>query len=355
MFEALTPALPVIWAVIIAVAVAMYVFMDGFDLGIGVLFPGFKVGEERDAAMNSIAPVWDGNETWLVLGGGGLLAAFPLAYAVVLPALYAPLIAMLLGLVFRGVAFEFRWRDPRHRRAWDAGFTFGSIVAAFAQGVTLGALVQGIPVEGRAYAGGWFDWLTPFSLLTGVAIVVGYALLGATWLIWKTAGPVHADARRYARWLLPVFALLVAAVSLYTPFLEGQYWRRWFAFPGLLVTIPMPLLVALATWKLWAALKRDEAVAPEGGTLATFADASAFGWTLALFALSMIGLGISIWPDVVPGRISIWDAAAPPDAQIFMLIGVVVLLPLILGYTAWSYWVFRGKVDASGGYHTHDH
>jgi cytochrome d ubiquinol oxidase subunit II len=345
----------VIWAVIIAVAIAMYVFMDGFDLGIGILFPGFRVGEERDAAMNSIAPVWDGNETWLVLGGGGLLAAFPLAYAVVLPALYAPLIAMLLGLVFRGVAFEFRWRDPNHRRRWDAGFTLGSVVAAFAQGIVLGALVQGIAISGRAYSGGWFDWLTPFSLLTGVALVIGYALLGATWLVWKTTGRVQDDARRYARRLLPLFALVVAAVSAYTPFLEGKYWERWFASPGVFVAVPMPLLVTLATWRLWSALRREPARHMGRDDPAPFADGAALGWTLVLFALSMAGLGISIWPDAVPGRISIWQAAAPADSQLFMLAGVAVLLPVILGYTAWAYWVFRGKVDAQGGYHSHDH
>ena len=188
--------LTVIWACIIAFSVAAYVVMDGFDLGIGILFPGFKVGGERDMAMNSIAPVWDGNETWLVLGGGGLMAAFPLAYAIILPALYAPLTAMLLGLVFRGVAFEFRWRDPDHRRLWDFGFCAGSLLATFAQGVTLGALLQGVTVVGRAYGGGWWEWLTPFSLLTGFSLIIGYALLGSSWLIWENAW--RASGRRTA-------------------------------------------------------------------------------------------------------------------------------------------------------------
>ena len=236
--------LTIVWAVIIAFAVAMYVVMDGFDLGIGILFPAFRVGSERDQAMNAIAPVWDGNETWLVLGGGGLMAAFPLAYAIVLPALYAPLIAMLLGLIFRGVAFEFRWRDPAHRKFWDAGFCLGSLVATFAQGVTLGALLQGITIEGRAYAGGWWEWLSGFSLLTGLSLVVAYALLGATWLIWKTEGALHDDARRYATWLLPAFLACVGAVSLATPFLEAQYHQRWFEWPGLIFTAIMPLAFA---------------------------------------------------------------------------------------------------------------
>jgi cytochrome d ubiquinol oxidase subunit II len=329
--------LTVIWAFVIAFAIAMYVVMDGFDLGIGILFPAFRVGSERDTAMNAIAPVWDGNETWLVLGGGGLMAAFPLAYAIVLPALYAPLIAMLLGLIFRGVAFEFRWRDPRHRAFWDFAFSGGSLLATFAQGITLGALLQGIEVQGRAYGGGWWDWLTPFSLLTGASLVIGYALLGACWLMWKTEGPLHDDARRFAAPLAAGLLAAIAAVSAYTPFLENQYYRRWFDWPGVLATAQVPLLVAITAFLLFRSLRRGHERAP-------------FFLTLALFGLSMLGLGISIWPDVIPGRVSIWDAAAPEKSQIFMLAGTAVLVPMILAYTGWAYWVFRGKV-AGEGYH----
>ncbi|KQX20019.1 MULTISPECIES: cytochrome d ubiquinol oxidase subunit II [unclassified Sphingomonas] len=329
--------LTLVWAAIIAFAVAAYVVMDGFDLGIGILFPAFRVGGERDMAMNSIAPVWDGNETWLVLGGGGLLAAFPLAYAIVLPALYAPLTAMLLGLVFRGVAFEFRWRDPAHRAFWDTAFCGGSLVATLAQGITLGALLQGIEVNGRAYAGGWWDWLTPFSLLTGISLVIGYALLGSGWLIWKTQGALQADARRFARPLAAALVVAIAAVSAYTPFLEGKYHERWFGYPGLFVTIPVPLLVAVTALLLWRSIG--------GGR-----DGMPFLLTLGLFGLSMLGLAISIYPDVIPGRVTIWEAAAPERSQIFMLVGAAVLVPIILGYTAWAYWVFRGKVDEAG-YH----
>jgi cytochrome d ubiquinol oxidase subunit II len=281
--------------------------------------------------------VWDGNETWLVMGGGGLMAAFPLAYAIVLPALYAPLIAMLLGLIFRGVAFEFRWRDPLHRPFWDFSFSAGSFLAAFAQGITLGALVQGIEVSGRSYAGGWWDWLTPFSLLTGASLVASYGLLGGCWLIAKTEGRVRDDARAAAKWLLPAMLLAIGTVSLATPFVEPQYYQRWFEHPGLLVTVPMPLLVLGVAAMLWRSLKRD-------------VDWHPFAWALGLFALTLIGLGISIWPDVIPGRVSIWQAAAPASSQIFMLVGTVVLIPLILGYTGWAYWVFRGKV-ADEGYH----
>ncbi|HEX8258374.1 MAG TPA: cytochrome d ubiquinol oxidase subunit II [Allosphingosinicella sp.] len=331
--------LTVIWAFLIAFAVAAYVVMDGFDLGIGILFPGFTVGKERDQAMNAIAPVWDGNETWLVLGGGGLMAAFPLAYAIILPALYAPLIAMLLGLVFRGVAFEFRWRDPGHRKWWDGGFFLGSLVATFAQGVTLGALLQGISVEGRAYAGGWWEWLTPFSLLTGASLVVGYALLGAAWLIWKTEGRIQADARRFAVILMPTLLVAIGIVSLATPFVEPKYLTRWFEWPGLLLSVLMPLLVGGNALALWWSLGWRKDWLP-------------FVLTLGLFLLSMAGLAISIWPDVIPGRVSIWQAAAPYQSQLFMLIGASVLIPLILAYTAWSYWVFRGKVGEEG-YHEH--
>jgi len=329
--------LTVVWAVIIAFAVAMYVVMDGFDLGIGILFPRIPVGPDRDQAMNSIAPVWDGNETWLVLGGGGLLAAFPLAYAIILPALYAPLIAMLLGLVFRGVAFEFRWRDPGHRKFWDAGFCLGSLVATFAQGITLGALLQGIDVRGRAYGGGWWDWLTPFSLLTGASLVIAYALLGAAWLIWKTEGQLNARARRFATWLLPAFLLMVCAVSLATPFLEAQYHERWLKWPGVLFTGIMPLAFGGVALVCWEGIRRGRDWLP-------------FATALGLFALTLVGLGISIWPYVIPGRVTIWQAAAPHSSQLFMLVGAAVLVPLILAYTAWSYWVFRGKVG-SHGYH----
>jgi cytochrome d ubiquinol oxidase subunit II len=329
--------LPEIWAFIIAFAVFAYVVMDGFDLGIGILFPFLKVGTERDTAMNSIAPVWDGNETWLVLGGGGLMAVFPLAYAIILPALYAPIIAMLLALVFRGVAFEFRWRDPRHRPAWDVAFTLGSSVAALAQGITLGALLQGIHVEGRAYAGGWWDWLTPFSLLTGASVLAGYALLGATWIVMRTEGDLNKRGFHLARPLAFLTLGAIGTVSLATPFLQGEYWRRWFEMPGIIAAAPVPLLVGVSALMLLRALARGDERAP-------------FLLTLGLFAMCFLGLGVSIFPDIVPGAVTIREAAAPDDSLAFVLMGAIVLIPLILTYTAWSYWVFRGKVGEHG-YH----
>jgi len=329
--------LTIVWAGIIAFAVFAYVVMDGFDLGIGILFPSFAVGDERDQAMNSIAPVWDGNETWLVMGGGGLLAAFPLAYAIILPATYPVMIAMLLGLVFRGVAFEFRWRDARHRPLWDAAFALGSVVAALSQGIALGAILQGIHVAGDAYAGGWLDWLSPFSLLTGVALVIGYALLGATWLVLKTDGNAQRHARRLSFWLGVATLVAMAAVSAATPFLAYDYWRRWFAMPGILLTAQVPLLVMIAAATFFWSLQRGSERVP-------------FLAALALFLLGFVGLSISMYPYVVPRTVTIWDAAAPPQSQLFMLVGAVVIVPLILIYTAWAYWVFRGKVGTHG-YH----
>jgi cytochrome d ubiquinol oxidase subunit II len=329
------PMLATIWAFLIAFAVFMYVVMDGFDLGIGVLFPAFK-DEERDNAMNAIAPVWDGNETWLVLGGGGLMAAFPLAYAILMPALYPLIIAMLLGLVFRGVAFEFRWRDPGHRAWWDRAFTAGSFVAAFTQGMILGALLQGVKVSGREYAGGWFDWLSGFTLLTGLSTVAAYALLGACWLIWKTEGAGQGHAYRLARRLLVAVVAAVVQVSAATPTLDAGYFDRWLTWPSILWVAPVPLAVGVLGIALWRALARKAEVAP-------------FAITLALFLLCFMGLGISIYPYVVPTSLTIVAASAPAESQGFMLIGAGVLIPIILAYTGWAYWVFRGKVGE--GYH----
>jgi cytochrome d ubiquinol oxidase subunit II len=329
--------LTIVWACIIAFAIVAYVVMDGFDLGIGILFPFFQVGEDRDKAMNSIAPVWDGNETWLVMGVGGLLAAFPLAYAIILPALYAPMIAMLLGLVFRGVAFEFRWRDPRHRPFWDSAFTLGSIVATFAQGVALGALLQGITVQGRAYAGGWWEWLSPFSILTGFGLLVGYSLLGACWLNWKTDGGLQRQAVTYAGRLGIGLLIMIGAISAATLTLEPQYHARWLSFPGVIATAQVPLATIVVTWLFYRSLRLKKDVQP-------------FLWALSLFGLCLVGLAVSIWPNVIPARVSIWEAAAPHRSQVFMLVGASIMIPIILAYTAWSYWVFRGKVGTEG-YH----
>jgi cytochrome d ubiquinol oxidase subunit II len=330
--------LPTIWAGIIAFAVLAYVVLDGFDLGIGILFLLFPGAQDRDTLTNSVAPVWDGNETWLVLGGGGLMAVFPLAYATVLPALYVPIILMLLGLIFRGVAFEFRFRTKRWRAVWDFGFALGSITAGFMQGIALGALVQGIKIANRQYAGGWWDWLTPFSVLTGIAVVVGYSLLGACWLNLKTEGEVQTRARRYARLAAVSTLVLIGAVSLWTPFLNPDYFTRWFQWPTAFFSALVPLLLVICGYGLWQGLNAGRHLLPF---------LCALGW----FVLSFVGLGISFYPYIVPGALTIEEAAAPAASLGFLLVGAVILVPIILAYTGLAYWVFRGKVSTSEGYH----
>lgn len=327
-----------IWAGIIAFAVLVYVILDGFDLGIGILFPFARSERDRATMMNSIAPIWDGNETWLVLGGGGLFAVFPLAYSIVMPALYMPIILMLLALIFRGVAFEYRWRGERWKHIWDRAFFGGSIVAAFMQGIALGALVQGIDVEGRAYAGAWWDWLTGFSLLTGVAVIVGYALLGACWLNMKTVGDLQAQMRGYAKPLGLATLGFIGLASLLTPFQDVEYFHRWFAFPGVFLSVIVPAALLVCAWALFTGLRDGKDIQP-------------FVAALGLFVLCFAGIGISFYPNIVPPGLTIAEAAAPDSSLWFALVGTVVLVPLILIYTAYAYWVFRGKVDPEEGYH----
>ncbi|AZC31841.1 Cytochrome d ubiquinol oxidase subunit II [Pseudomonas chlororaphis subsp. piscium] len=331
--------LPLIWAVVIIFGIMMYVIMDGFDLGIGILFPFIKNHSDRDVMMNTVAPVWDGNETWLVLGGAALLGAFPLAYSVVLSALYLPLIFMLFGLIFRGVAFEFRFKakeDKRH--IWDKAFIAGSLVATFFQGVALGAFIDGIPVVNRQFAGGGLDWLTPFSLFCGVALIVAYALLGCTWLIMKTEGKLQEQMQDLARPLVLVLLAVIAIVSIWTPVTHPEIASRWFTLPNLFWFLPVPILVLVTTWGLFKAVARNAHYTP-------------FLLTLVLIFLGYSGLGISLWPNIVPPSISIWDAASPPQSQGFLLVGTLFIIPFILGYTFWSYYVFRGKVTHEDGYH----
>ena len=327
-----------IWAGLIALSVLIYVMLDGFDLGVGILFPLAQDEDERNQMMNSIAPVWDGNETWLVLGGGGLFAVFPLAYAVVMPALYIPIILMLLALVFRGVAFEYRWQTQRWKRVWDYSFFGGSLVAAVMQGIALGALVQGITVVDRAYAGGWWDWLTPFSILTGIAVPVGYALLGATWINLVLEGRVQAHMRKVALRLAGATLMFLGLVSIFTPLQNPDYAARWFRYPASLYAAVVPVLVLLAAWRLWQGLRRERDLAP-------------FLSAQALFILSFVGIGISFYPMIVPPSLTIAEAAAPDASLKFILVGTLFLLPIILSYTGYAYWVFRGKLKAGEGYH----
>lgn len=330
--------LSTIWAGLIAFAVLTYVILDGFDLGVGILFPFARNEKERDVMMNSVAPIWDGNETWLVLGGGGLFAVFPLAYAIVMPALYIPIIGMVLALIFRGVAFEYRWRTVRWKRFWDHAFFGGSLLAGFCQGLALGGLVQGIEVVDRAYAGGTWDWLTPFSMLTGLALPTGYALLGATWLNMKLEGRLQDQMRRLARRFGFATLAFMLAVSFSTPFESTTYLGRWLSWPMVIWTVLVPVLVIILTWRAAVGLRRREDVSP-------------FLCSLGLFVAGFVGIGISFYPNMVPPSLTIAEAAAPDASLSFALVGALVLIPIILAYTAYSYWVFRGKIDPAEGYH----
>ena len=331
--------LPLIWAIIIIFGIMMYVVMDGFDLGIGILFPFIKGEQDRDVMMNTVAPVWDGNETWLVLGGAALFGAFPLAYSVVLSALYLPLMLMLIGLIFRGVAFEFRFKARAEKRhIWDKAFIGGSVAATFFQGVALGAFIDGIPVVNRQYAGGGLDWLSPFTVFCGIALIVAYALLGCTWLIMKTEGHLQERMHKLGRPLALAVLVLMGVVSLWTPLAHSDIAARWFTLPNLFWFLPVPILVLVTMYGLLKAIARNAHYTP-------------FLLTLVLIFLGYSGLGISLWPNIIPPSISIWDAAAPPQSQGFMLVGTLFIIPFILGYTFWSYYVFRGKVTHEDGYH----
>jgi cytochrome d ubiquinol oxidase subunit II len=330
--------LPIVWFGIIGFGVLMYVLMDGFVLGIGILAPFSEHESQLDQMMNTAAPIWDGNETWLVLGGAGLLAAFPKAYSVMLSGLYLPVLLMLIALVLRGVSFEFRFKAHTSKRLWGVCFGIGSILAAFAQGLMLGAIVEGMPLQGGKYLGGPFAWFSPFSMLTGVAVIFGYALLGSTWLIMKTTGQAQNIAYDLTRPLVAVVVAFMGLVSAWLPFLSSQIMARWFESGNFVYLSPIPLLAIANGVALWRAVMRRAEYAP-------------FVLALTFFALGFLGLVIGMWPFIIPPSLTIWDAAAPPSSQGFVLVGTLIMLPAVLGYTYWSYSVFRGKVAADSGYH----
>ncbi len=327
--------LSLIWVLIIGFAIIMYVLMDGFDLGVGILFPFAPEEKSRDIMMNSVAPVWDGNETWLVLGGAGLLGAFPLVYSTFLPALYIGVFLMLAGLIFRGVAFEFRFKAAR-KRFWNWAFAGGSTVAAFAQGVVGGAYVQGFNTADKVYVGGAFDWLTPFTVMTGLGLLAGYALLGTTWLIMKTDGETQAWAYRLTPRLLIAVLVVFGLISVWTPLVDDFVRERWFGNIGVIWILPA--LALLSTYIVWRAVRNRREVMP-------------FIATMAMFVFTYLGLVVSKWPYLVPPNYTIWDAASAPGSQLFLLLGMLFIIPIVLAYTAWTYWVFRGKVRADAGYH----
>jgi cytochrome bd ubiquinol oxidase subunit II len=327
-----------LWTILLALAVFYYVVFDGFDLGVGMLYGLLRDDAARTTTMNSVAPVWDGNETWLVFGGLGLLTAFPLAFSIIVPAVYFPILMMLLALVFRGVAFEFRFKHTTLRRLWDGAFCGGSLVATFAQGIVLGTFIQGFKVEGRHFTGSSFDWVSPFPIAIGVALMLGYGLLGACWLILKTEGELQDWARRAAGICLVAVLVAIAAVSIWTPLARAEIAQRWFSWPNIALLSPVPIVTALIAFGEWEALRRRHELTP-------------FLGAVALFLMSFIGIAISLWPMIVPYHYTLWETASSPSTQAFLLIGTLFLLPVILMYTAWSYWVFRGKVSGTAGYH----
>jgi len=328
--------LVLVWAFIIGFGIIMYVMMDGFDLGVGILFPFAPSEQDRDTMMNSVAPVWDGNETWLVLGGAGLLAAFPLVYSILLPALYIGVFLMLAGLIFRGVAFEFRFKAHSSRYLWNWAFAGGSTVAAFAQGVVVGSYIQGYETANRVYVGGPLDWLTPFTIMTGLGLIAGYALLGSTWLIMKTEGPLQKWAYKISLPLLVTVLAVFGIIGVWTPFVDDMVRSRW--FDNLTVIWILPFLTLLFAFKIFRSV-RDRL------------EGMPFVATIGLFVTTYLGLVVSRWPYVVPPNYTLWDAASAYNSQMFLLIGLLVAVPFVLAYTAWTYWVFRGKVRAGEVYH----
>lgn len=331
--------LALVWVGIIGLGVLIYVVMDGFDLGIGILFPFIQDHQERDVMMNTIAPVWDGNETWMVLGGAGLFAAFPLVYATVLSALYLPISFMVVALIFRGVAFEFRFKSKRTKFLWDQAFIWGSILSSFFQGVILGAYIQGIETTNGIYSGGAWDWLTPFSVFSGIGVVAMYATLGCGWLIWKTEAKLQAYMYQFMPRLLIVLLLIFVGVSLYTPLTHPEIANRWFSVPNVFYFSPVPILVLICVGLILKACKDKNDVKP-------------FVYTLVLVFLAFTGFVISLWPNIIPPSMSIWQAAAPESSLEFTLVGAVILIPIIIAYTFLSYWVFRDKVRIGDeGYH----
>ncbi len=329
--------LPLLFAFVLAFGVAMYVVMDGFDLGLGVLFPLAPNDDDRDMMMNSIAPIWDGNETWLVLGGTLLIAAFPVAYATLLPAFYVPLVVMLFALIFRGIAFEFRFRAARFRFLWDWAFAGGSALAGFCQGLVLGAFIDGVPVHGERFAGSALGFISGFAVVSGLGVVAGYALLGATWLILKTGGTTGEFGRRAARPALLVTLAFVAVISLWTPISHPQIAARWFSLPNFLFLWPVPFVTALVAWVIWRSIRSTHEAVP-------------FLFSIGLFLLALLGLGISLFPYAVPWQVTIWQAASSTPTLQFVGVGVLIILPITLGYLGYAHWIFRGKATADGGY-----
>ena len=332
----------IVWALVTAFSVLLYVILDGFNLGVGILFPFAKNKVFRDQMMNSIAPIWNGNETWLIMGGIALFCAFPVVYSSLLPAVYVPLILMLFGLILRGVAFEFRFKSKlnRGRTIWNSAFGFGSTLATFSQGIILGAYIHGIKIENNQFSGGPFDCFHGFSFLIGLGLIFAYALLGACWLIRKTDGEIRVWAIKTAQIFLPITTIAFIAISIWSPFSDPIIYKRWFTAPTMYYVSAVPFISTILLIFLYKDLYKNIGV-----------DRRPFQLVILLFIIGFIGLGISFWPYALPKTLTIWDAASPLNTQLFSLVGVLIIMPVILIYTAFTYHVFRGKVSENTSYH----
>ena len=325
--------LPLLSAFFAAQALAFYVMLDGFDLGVGALLLLQPDEILRDRMVDSIMPTWDGNETWLIMAGVTLLAAFPIAYGILLPAFYLPLIAMLLSLGLRGVSFEFRYQTEGGRRIWDRAFGAGSIIAALMQGLIVGALIQGVNVQGERFNGSVLDAFRPFALLTAAAVLAGYCVLGSGWLRLKATGALRSFANDVLRRVIWVFAALATAVCVSAYFVQPGIALVWAAHLWLLATISVLFIAGVMI------LAR---------AVGSSADSAPFLLGLVLFALAICGLGVAIFPDIVPFRLSLWAAASSTRSHVFLLVGVAIVTPVVLAYSAFAYRVFRGKTPDKG-------
>jgi cytochrome bd ubiquinol oxidase subunit II len=339
MTDSAISVLPSIWMAILCFNITLYVLLDGFSLGVGILFPWAHKEDDRSLMMASVAPVWDGNQTWLVGGGAALFAAFPKAFNLLGTVLYVPLMIMLLALVFRGVAFEFRFKAARPQ-VWSLAFTVGSTVAALCQGMILGTFVQGFQFDGLQLLAGPLGFISPFSIVTGIGVVLAYALLGSSWLIYKSEGTLQKWARERARLLLPLVLLTIALVCLWTPIAIPEIRSRWFDWPNPILLSPIPIWTGVIAFVLWRLLRSDK-----------WHDALPFACCIGLYLMTLVGLAVSLWPFIVPRSFAYWQVAAPDDSLMFTLVGVLLIVPVILVYTAHAYYVFRGKVRLEDAYH----
>jgi cytochrome bd ubiquinol oxidase subunit II len=325
--------LPLLSASFLAFTLTLYVILDGFDLGAGILLLFQPAKALRDHIVDSIAPTWDGNETWIIMAGVTLLAAFPIAYSILLPAFYLPVILMLLALGFRGVSFEFRVQSKRHRRAWDVAFGVGSLVAALMQGLIVGGLMQGVTVQDRHFAGSVLDIFHPLPIISGITLLFGYAVLGAGWLKLKSNMSLQHFASGSLRVSAPAFAVFFGIACIYAVRIQPGVRAQW-ASHGIALACLVGLFV-IAAGTLTVLPKKNRNALP-------------FSLGLLLFVVGIAGTALIVFPEIVPFSVSVWDAASPSASQGLVMIGAACVTPVVLAYSAFAYWIFRGKTPENG-------